>query len=208
MRALQPLDRAGRDCVDGAEVGPHPSKTRPGLLSRQGLPECACHATLLAHPFDADRDTHGEEDDEDKGNDRPVGDREWSQPQEPRRDSCADDNDSAEHGLERVRRDGKCTRLIGNGRLVTAMSHPSLGRSLIKRLAYGSSIPEIDVADIAGHAIRRLGDPLESKIAGLAEEAARARSEADILKRRMAAKATVVYRVVLSRRMTTIADRR
>ena len=53
--------------------------------------------------------------------------------------------------------------------LVTAMSHPIFGRPLIKALAYGSSIPEIDVMDIEPYPIVRLMDAEESATAELAQ---------------------------------------
>jgi hypothetical protein len=69
------------------------------------------------------------------------------------------------------------------GYLVTALSHPTLGRPIIKSLAYGSSIPELEVADIASLEIVRLNPPEESAIADLAERSAAARAEADVLER-------------------------
>lgn len=75
------------------------------------------------------------------------------------------------------------------GYIVTAMSHPILGRPLVKSLAYGSSIPEIDVTDLAGLRIVRLNGNDESIIAGLAEASAEARAQADILEREITADA-------------------
>lgn len=78
------------------------------------------------------------------------------------------------------------------GYLVTALSHPTLGRPLVKALAYGSSIPEIEVADLAAWEIVRLSRPNESAIADLADASANARAEADILERAIAADASAV----------------
>jgi hypothetical protein len=72
---------------------------------------------------------------------------------------------------------------IKPGYLVTAMSHPIFGRPLIKALAYGSSIPEIDVIDIEPYPIVRLGDAEESAIAELTQQAAKASAKADALER-------------------------
>jgi hypothetical protein len=72
------------------------------------------------------------------------------------------------------------------GYLVTAMSHLTLGRPLVKSLAFGSSVPEIDSSDIADFEIVRLNPAEESAIADLAEAAAMARAEADLLERHMA----------------------
>lgn len=78
---------------------------------------------------------------------------------------------------------------IHPGYLVTAMSHPVLGRPLVKALAYGSSIPEIDPADISAFQVVRLEQAEEKAIGQLAEKAAHCRSEADILERAMAVEA-------------------
>lgn len=67
------------------------------------------------------------------------------------------------------------------GYLVTAMSHPRLGRPLIKAIVYGSSIPHVDVADVLAFPVVRLDESVESAIADLAERAATARAEADII---------------------------
>ena len=75
------------------------------------------------------------------------------------------------------------------GYLLTALSHPVLGRPIVKSLPYGSSIPEIEVADFASLKVARLPKPIEDQIADLAEAAAALRSEADILENRMAAEA-------------------
>lgn len=78
------------------------------------------------------------------------------------------------------------------GYLVTALSHPVFGRPAVKSLAYGSSIPHIDVADVAAHEIVRLEPSDESTIASLAEEAARSRFEADQIERQMAVDAGII----------------
>jgi hypothetical protein len=81
---------------------------------------------------------------------------------------------------------------IKPGYLVTALSHPLLGRPLVKALAYGSSIPEIEVADMQGFEIVRLKESEESDIAKLAEASAKARAAADVLERQMAADAGAI----------------
>jgi hypothetical protein len=65
------------------------------------------------------------------------------------------------------------------GYLLVAITHPKLGRPRIKTLPYGSSIPEIEVADMQQFPIPRLATIAEDQIAGWAEEAARLRDEAD-----------------------------
>jgi hypothetical protein len=87
---------------------------------------------------------------------------------------------------------------IRPGYLVTAMSHPTLGRPLVKSLAYGSSIPEIDVSDLAALEIVRLDPGIEADIAELAETSANARAEADILERAIAADAGAIIDRFLS----------
>jgi hypothetical protein len=78
---------------------------------------------------------------------------------------------------------------IKTGYLVTALSHPLFGRPLVKSLAYGSSIPHIDVGDVQTHEVVRLKDCEEAAIAELAEQSARARAAADLLEREIAADA-------------------
>lgn len=81
---------------------------------------------------------------------------------------------------------------LAPGYLVTALSHPLFGRPLIKSLAYGSSIPEIEVADIASHAIVRLESADENVIANFADASAKARAAADLLERQIAADAETI----------------
>jgi hypothetical protein len=78
---------------------------------------------------------------------------------------------------------------LNTGYLMTAMSHPVFGRPLVKALAYGSSIPEIDVVDIETFQIVRLKDKEESAIAELAKASAGASAKADALEREITAAA-------------------
>ena len=75
---------------------------------------------------------------------------------------------------------------IKPGYLVTALSHPIFGRPVVKSLAYGSSIPHIEVADLATLEIVRLNPAEEDAIADIAEEAAKARAAADLPERDIA----------------------
>jgi hypothetical protein len=75
------------------------------------------------------------------------------------------------------------------GYAYTALSHPTLGRPLVKALAYGSSVPEIDVADLAELEIVRVKRSTEDAIADLSEEGAALLAKADILENAMAADA-------------------
>lgn len=72
---------------------------------------------------------------------------------------------------------------IPPGYVLTALSHPFLGRPLVKSLAFGSSVPEIDPDDLAAELIVRLQPSQENAIAELALASARARAKADILER-------------------------
>lgn len=74
------------------------------------------------------------------------------------------------------------------GYVYTALSHPLLGRPLVKSLAYGSSIPEIDPSDIASMPFPRLEKDVESEIADKAEEGAKLFAEADLLENEMSAR--------------------
>jgi hypothetical protein len=69
------------------------------------------------------------------------------------------------------------------GYLLVALSHPVLGRPLVKALAYGSSIPHIDPSDLSELSVVRLETTKEAEIARLAEEASRLGAEADVLER-------------------------
>jgi len=90
------------------------------------------------------------------------------------------------HDLIRIEPDATKAR---TGYLHVAMTHPRLGRPVVIRNAYGSSIPHIDPGDAANIPIVRLPKETEDRIADLAEEAAALRSEADLLENRMAAEA-------------------
>jgi hypothetical protein len=78
------------------------------------------------------------------------------------------------------------------------MSHLHLGRPLLKSLAFGSSVPEIDSQDIAHFAIVRLKMADENAIADLAEAAAVARAQADIFEQEIAQDATALIEQFLT----------
>ena len=73
------------------------------------------------------------------------------------------------------------------GYIYTALSNPTLGRPLVKALAYGSSIPEIDVTDVERLQVVRLDERVEHDIADMTEEAARLFASADIMESQMGA---------------------
>jgi hypothetical protein len=75
------------------------------------------------------------------------------------------------------------------GYLLTALTHPVLGRPLLIREAYGMSIPHLDPGDVAAFPVVRLGAEAENKIADLAEEAASKQARAEVLERELASAA-------------------
>ncbi len=79
---------------------------------------------------------------------------------------------------------------IRPGYLYTALGHPTLGRPLVIRSAYGTSIPHLEPADIAITPIVRLSPQLENQIADKAEEAVALRAEANTLENEMSGKAS------------------
>lgn len=79
--------------------------------------------------------------------------------------------------------------LIRSGYLFVVLSHPELGRPLVIRYAYGTSIPHLEPADVATFPVVRLGNQLETEIADLAEQAIALRAEADELENDLAADA-------------------
>ena len=66
------------------------------------------------------------------------------------------------------------------GYLLMAITHPTLGRPLVTRLAFGTEVPEIGPDEVLSLPVVRLGD-VEDQIADLVERAASLRSEADEL---------------------------
>jgi hypothetical protein len=69
------------------------------------------------------------------------------------------------------------------GYVLTVLAHPVFGRPVVKALAFGSSVPELDPDDLAALKLVRLQTREESAIAELAEASANARAAADVLER-------------------------
>lgn len=67
------------------------------------------------------------------------------------------------------------------GYVLTVLAHPVFGRPVVKELAFGSSVPELDPDDLAALKLVRLDPREESAIAELAEASASARAAADML---------------------------
>lgn len=85
-----------------------------------------------------------------------------------------------------------------SGYVFIALSHPQLGRPLVKALAYGSSIPHIDTQDVCDLPLVRLGRVQEDRIADLAEEASSLYAGADVLENRLAMEADLVIAHLLA----------
>jgi len=67
------------------------------------------------------------------------------------------------------------------GYLQVALSHPTFGRPLAVRLAFGTEVPEIAPEDIARIPVVKPPKALEEELAGLIDKARALRSEADAL---------------------------
>ncbi len=86
---------------------------------------------------------------------------------------------------------------IRTGYVYVALSHPTLGRPLVKALAYGSSIPEIEVADMEKLGVVRISSADEGAIADLAEQGAALLAKADLLENDIATDAeTIIDRFI------------
>lgn len=84
------------------------------------------------------------------------------------------------------------TDLIRPGYLYVALGHPDIGRPLVIRHAYGTSIPHLDPVDVETIPIPRLAPDVEKEIADLAEKAVELRAEADRIENEMAREADVI----------------
>jgi len=87
---------------------------------------------------------------------------------------------------------------VRSGYIYTALSHPLLGRPLLKSLAYGSSIPEIEVADVAALKVVRLDAEIEDEIADLAEKGAQMFADADIAETKLGADADMMLKDLIA----------
>lgn len=85
------------------------------------------------------------------------------------------------------------------GYLLTALTHPVLGRPLLIREAYGMSIPHLDPGDVASFPVVRLEAEIEGRIADMAEESAEERARAEALEREIANDAGTVISGFLMR---------
>lgn len=92
---------------------------------------------------------------------------------------------------------------VRSGYAYIALSHPVLGRPLVKALIYGSSIPHVDVADLAEFELVRLRRGEEKAIADLADEASACFAKADILENKLAARASGLLDAFVSGDLTS-----
>jgi len=84
------------------------------------------------------------------------------------------------------------------GYLFTALGHPELGRPLVIRNAYGTSIPHLDPEDVRNIPIVRLGKEKENQIADIMEHAIELRVEADATENALAERAERLLALYLS----------
>lgn len=75
------------------------------------------------------------------------------------------------------------------GYLQCVLGHPTLGRPLVIRFAFGSSVPEIASEDISTIPVPRLTSSIEDEIADLMESSADSRTKADEIEEEIAAAA-------------------
>ncbi len=75
---------------------------------------------------------------------------------------------------------------IQPGYLLVALGHPKIGRPLVVRHAYGTSIPHLEPSDVATTPIVRLNPSDEERIAELAELSVNLRLKANLLENQLA----------------------
>jgi len=113
-----------------------------------------------------------------------------------------DDQVVSNHVIRVAPKKGTSVRV---GYIVTALSHLLWGRPVVKSLAFGSSVPEIDSEDLASLEFVRLKPEAESAIADLAEASANARAGADVLERKIARDAGTIIDHFMARRQDSIS---
>jgi hypothetical protein len=78
---------------------------------------------------------------------------------------------------------------IRAGYLLETLTHPTHGRPLVIRAAYGTSIPHLDPGDISAFPVARIDADEEAAIADLVESAAHSRATADEMERNLSREA-------------------
>jgi hypothetical protein len=95
---------------------------------------------------------------------------------------------------------------IRPGYLFTVLGHIKLGRPLVIRYAYGTSIPHLDPADVATFPVVRLEQSLENEIANKMEEAINLRAEADELENEIISDAeTIINQFIAGELLDVVA---
>jgi hypothetical protein len=84
--------------------------------------------------------------------------------------------------------------LIQPGYLLCALSHPLLGRPLVIRNAYGTSIPHLEPPDVGTIPVPRFDVKVEHEIADRVERAAQLQADADALEDQVTAEAEEIVR--------------
>ena len=85
-------------------------------------------------------------------------------------------------------------RTVRPGYLYAYLGHPQIGRVLMERAAYGSSVPHLDPGDVQGVPVARLTDEQEGEVADLAQEASRLNAQAAETEREVATEADRIVR--------------
>ena len=88
---------------------------------------------------------------------------------------------------------------IHPGYLFMTLGHPRLGRPLLIRYAYGTSIPHLEPSDISTFPIVRLDESVEQSIGEKMKTAAVLRIQADDLENRIAAEADDIIQTFIGR---------
>ena len=84
--------------------------------------------------------------------------------------------------------------VIRPGYLLCTLSHPLLGRPLVVRYAYGTSIPHLEPLDVGMIPVPRFDSQAEDEIADRIERAVQLQAEADILEDQITAEAEEIVR--------------
>ena len=93
---------------------------------------------------------------------------------------------------------------IPPGYLYSFLAHRDIGRVLLERVAYGSSVPHIDPGDVEDVPIGRLRSEEEHEIAELAEEASRLNARAAAIERRIGEEAEQIISAFLTTKRSAV----
>ena len=89
---------------------------------------------------------------------------------------------------------------VDPGYLFAYLGHPTIGYPLLIRLAYGSSIPHLDPADVSSVPVARLNPSLEKEIGQIASQSAELHQSARELEGRMAQSAEDILQAFIAGR--------